>query len=211
MSALFMSVKTIEEILTRLTPGKFDAARAASFDIERAKGALESSFSVERILNFDPENRTADFSFATDQPIEHWFGYLILDTKKSSVVLDRVENGVCPFLVNHDVDKLCGVVVPGSVKLGSTIRGKVKFSRSDFGEEMLNDVKDEVRNGTSIGFMVHDMILVSNKKDDIPTYKATKWEMLENSLACIPRDIGVGAGRAFEKQVPDLSPIERDI
>lgn len=199
---------SVDQILTRLQPGKFDATRAANFDIERAKGVLASEFPVERILNFNADARTADFAFASDTPIEHWFGYVILNTEKKNVDLSRVEKGVCPFLVNHRTDQHCGVVVPGSVELGSVIRGTVKFSRSTLGEEIFNDVKDEVRNGTSLGFLIRDLVLVSNNKDEIPVYEATKWTMLENSSASIPADYEkVGAGRSlFEREPPTPSP-----
>jgi HK97 family phage major capsid protein len=205
-----------QEILNRLNPGKFDAQRASRFDIERAKGALTSDLGITRILNFDENTRTAEFAFATDQPIEHWFGMLQLDVSKGAVDLSRVEAGVCPFLVNHDRDDQVGVVVPGSIQLGPVIRGTVKFSRSDRGEEILNDVKDEIRNGTSIGLLVQDLELLNEKeaqKGAIPMYRATKWTMLENSVASIPADIDCGAGRSLE--IPDTdsipSPEQRDI
>jgi hypothetical protein len=131
-----------KEIINRMNPGKFDATRAARFDIGRAKGALESSFSVERIVQFDAEpTRTAEFSFGTDQPIEHWFGMLQLDVSKKAVVVDRVNAGVAPFLVNHDRDQHCGVIVKDSLELGPSIRGQAKFSRSQLGEDMFNDVQ----------------------------------------------------------------------
>jgi phage head maturation protease len=186
-----------DQILTRLTPGKFDAQRAANFDVERAKGFLQSSSPIERIFKFDREARTAEFVFATDTPIEHWFGMVILDTDPKNVDLSRVQNGVCPFLVNHSIYEHCGVVVKNSVKLGSEIRGEAKFSRSQLGEDMLNDVDDEVRVGVSVGFLIHDLILERDEEGEIPVYRAKKWELLEVSLASIPADIG--AHRSFEK------------
>lgn len=201
----------IDQIMTRLSPGKFDAQRAANFDLERAKGALESSFSVERMVNFDEETRTAEFSFGTDEPIEHWFGTLQLDTSAKAVVLDRVKAGVAPFLVNHQTSQHVGVVVKDSIELGPKIRGKAKFSRSQIGEDAFVDVKDEIRVGTSLGFLVHDMQLMNEKevrKGAVPMYKATKWEILEVSLASIPADIGCGSTRSFEKaaEIPTGDP-----
>lgn len=199
---------SVDQILTRLTPGKFDATRAANFDLERASGLLQSNAPVTRILNFQEAERTADFAFASDQPIEHWFGMVILDTDPKNVDLSRVENGVCPFLVNHCVDQHVGVVVPGSVEIGRVIRGTVKFSRSDEGEEILRDVKDGIRNGTSIGFQIDELILESDKEGEVPVYRAKKWTMLENSSASIPADyMSVGAGRSFEKVSQPLLPV----
>jgi HK97 family phage major capsid protein len=192
----------INKILQSLSASKFDRTRAANFDLTRAKGNLKSHTAIERVLNVDEENRTVEFAFASNKPIEHWFGYLILDTDKKAVVLDRVEQGVCPHLVNHDTDQMVGVVVPGSVTLGDTVRGKVKFSRSEKGREIFTDVADEIRNGVSFGFLVHDMILESDSKDEIPTYRATKWEILETTSAPIPADISVGMGRSYEYEQP---------
>ena len=178
----------------KLNSSKFDRTRAAKFDLARAKGSLASRSIPERVTNVDAEARTAEFSFASDKPIEHWFGFLILDTKKESVVLDRVLQGVCPHLVNHDTDKQVGVVLADSVTLGTEVRGKVKFSRSKFGEEIFQDVIDEIRNGVSFGFLVHELVMES-ETDGVPTYRATKWEILETTSASIPADISVGMGR----------------
>lgn len=183
-----------QKILSTLSNQKFDRSRAKKFDLSRAKGSLASRSIPERISNVDVEARTADFSFASNKPIEHWFGYLILDTTDKAVILDRVTNGVCPHLVNHDTDKQVGVVLADSITLGDMVRGTIKFSRSAMGEEVFCDVQDEIRNGVSFGFLVHDMVLES-EKDDVPTYRATKWEILETTSASIPADISVGIGR----------------
>lgn len=185
------------KIKSELNPAKFDASRAAKFDLSRAKGSLASRSIPERITNVDTEARTAEFAFASNKPIEHWFGFLILDTGKDAVILDRVTNGVCPHLVNHRTDQQVGVVLADSVKLGDMVRGTIKFSRSEFGNEIFQDVVDEIRNGVSFGFLVHDMVMVSNNKDEVPTYRATKWEILETTSASIPADISVGMGRDF--------------
>ena len=183
-----------DAILKELNQSKFDRARAAKFDINRASGSLASRSIPTRVSNIDAEARTAEFSFASNKPIEHWFGYLILDTKPDAVILDRVLQGVCSHLVNHDPDKQVGVVLSDSINLGDMVRGTSKFSRSVFGNEIFQDVVDEIRNGISFGFLVHEMVMES-ETDGIPTYRATKWEILEVSTVSIPADISVGIGR----------------
>lgn len=201
-----------KEILNRLSPGKFDAERAARFDVAAARGALES-FVEARDMSLDRESRTVTLALATDQPIEHWFGMLELDVSKKAVVLDRVNNGVAPLLVNHDRSLHPGVLIANSVELGPVIRCQAKFSRSQFGEDMMNDVEDEIRVGTSVGFLVHDIELKNEKevqKGAIPMYRATKWEILEVSLASIPADIECGVGRSFEKAAEEPEQILDD-
>ena len=193
------------QILKAIAPERFDAARAKNFDLTRAKGNLSLPAPVERMINVDEEKRTADFAFASNKPIEHWFGYLILDTDKKSVVLDRVNQGVCPHLVNHDVNQQVGVVVADSVSLGDMVRGTVKFSQSECGKEIFQDVVDEIRAGVSFGFLVHDMVMES-ESDGIPTYRATKWEIIETTSASIPADISVGFGRSFETKEENSQP-----
>lgn len=191
----------IKEIITRISPGKYDAQRAARFDIERAKGALTSSFPADRVVRLDRESRTVELSLATDQPVEHFFGLLELDVSPSAVILDRVNNGVAPLLVNHEYGLHPGVLVANTVQLGSQVRCTAKFSRSQLGEDMLNDVEDGIRVGTSVGFLVHDMVLVEDKEGELPLYRATKWEILEVSLASVPADPNCGVGRSFEKEI----------
>jgi hypothetical protein len=174
------------EIIRYINTGQFDATRAAAFDLQRAKGTLKASFVPQKNVVVDEDKRTIEFSFASGDAIEHWFGYTVLDLSKDAADLERVKQGVCPFLVNHNRDDQIGVVLDCEAD-GNVIRGTVKFSRSARGDEMFQDVKDSIRNGTSIGFLVQDMILTEQKEGEIPTYTITKWTMLENSLASIPR------------------------
>lgn len=187
-----------ENKLQVFQPSKFDRARAEKFDLSRANGNLCAANTFERLLNVDAEKRTADFAFASNKPIEHWFGFLILDTKKESVILDRVTSGVCPHLVNHNIDDQVGVVVKDSVKLGDLVRGTVKFSQSERGKEIFQDVIDEIRLGVSVGFLIHKMILES-EQDGIPTYRAILWEVLETTSASIQADLSAGFGRSLEE------------
>lgn len=186
-----------ENKLHILHPSRFDSARAANFVESRAIGLGTIAAPFARAMNIDTDKRTADFAFASNKPIEHWFGFLILDTNKKSVVLDRVTSGVCPHLVNHNVSDQVGVVIADSITLGDMVRGTVKFSQSARGKEIFQDVIDEIRMGVSFGFIVHDMILES-EEDGVPTYRATKWEIIETTSASIAADISAGFGRSFD-------------
>jgi HK97 family phage major capsid protein len=146
-------------------------------------------------LNVDDEARTVEIAFASDQPIEHWFGKLILDHTPSAIVLDRLSQGG-PLLLDHDRTKQIGVHESISND-GHITRAVVRFSRSALGEEIFQDVKDGIRRGVSVGFIVHEMEL-DEKSDDEYVYRATKWEPVENSIVAIPADISVGVGRSMD-------------
>ncbi|MDQ1610332.1 MAG: hypothetical protein QOG00_263 [Pyrinomonadaceae bacterium] len=147
-------------------------------------------------LKVDDEARTVEIAFASDEPIEHWFGKLILDHTPSAIVLDRLNQGG-PLLLDHDRTKQIGVHESISND-GHVTRAVVRFSRSALGEEIFQDVKDGIRRGVSVGFIVHEMEL-DEKSEDEYIYRATKWEPVENSIVAIPADITVGVGRAMDE------------
>ncbi len=148
-------------------------------------------------LNVNAEARTVEIAFASDQPIEHWFGKLILDHTASCVRLDRLQQGG-PLLLDHDRTKQIGVHESISND-GHVSRATVRFSRSSLGEEIFQDVQDGIRRGVSVGFIVHAMELAEQTDDGEFIYRATDWEPVENSIVAIPADISVGVGRALEQ------------
>ncbi|HEX8773261.1 MAG TPA: phage major capsid protein [Pyrinomonadaceae bacterium] len=154
-------------------------------------------------MTIDEEKRTAEMSFASDLPIEHWFGKLILDMSSKAVVLDRFKAGA-PLLVCHDRRMQAGVIEQPKVADGK-LRGTSRFSRSTFGSEIFQDVVDGIRTTTSLGFIVHEMVL-EESKDGEDIYRATKWEPFEGSLEPIAADISVGVGRALDETSEEEQP-----
>ncbi|HWQ34880.1 MAG TPA: phage major capsid protein [Blastocatellia bacterium] len=149
-------------------------------------------------VRLDRENRTVELAFLSDQPIEHWFGRLILDHSAGCADYTRLQtNG--PLLLEHDRDRKIG----GHLKVwsdGHVSRALVKFSRRDAAVAEMDDIEDGIGRGVSGGFIVHEMILEEDG-DDGPVYRATKWEPVENSLVSIPADITVGIGRALDPEL----------
>jgi hypothetical protein len=80
---------------------------------------------------------------------------------------------------------------------GSKGRARVRFGRSGFAEEILNDVRDGIRRNVSVGYEVHEMVL-EKSGDDGETYRITDWEPLEISIVSVPADASVGVGRSKE-------------
>jgi HK97 family phage major capsid protein len=143
----------------------------------------------------DEEKRTVEMSFASDAPIEHWFGKVILDMKPESVMLDRWNAGA-PLLVCHDRNQQVGICETPTIADGK-FRSNTRFSKRQFAEEIFQDVKDEIRKTTSLMFVIHEIVLEeSNETEDI--YRATLWEPYEGSLEPIPADISTGVGRSLD-------------
>lgn len=141
------------------------------------------------------DERTVDLAFASDKPISHSFGDLVLSMDSKAVRLDRMKSGA-PLLLNHDTDSQIGVIEQVTLGADGMARAKVRFSRSSLGEEIYQDVIDGIRRSVSVGFVVHDLVQESRAKS-APVYRATDWEPLEVSIVSVPADYSVGIGRSL--------------
>jgi HK97 family phage major capsid protein len=158
------------------------------------------TFTIGREAQIDEESRTVRLAFASDKPIEHWFGNLMLSMDKKSIRSERLASGA-PLLMDHNSKDQIGVVTNFSFDKDGVARADVKFSRSTRGEEIFQDVKEGIRTNVSVGFMVYGMELVEEKKGEMPTYRCDDWEPMEISIVSIPADISVGVGRSYEEPV----------
>lgn len=154
---------------------------------------LTREFSLERD-GIDKEKRTVALSFASETPVERWFGNEILDCSEKSVDLKRLRNGGA-LLVNHDSDDQVGVIESATVA-GGKCRAVVRFSRSQRGEEIFQDVQDGIRSLVSVGYRVKNMVLAEQDDAAGDSYRVTEWEPHEISLVSIPADASVGVGRS---------------
>ena len=157
----------------------------------------------------DLADRTVSLAFASDTPCDHWFGELSLSMK--GMRTDRLDAG-CALLVDHDWTDQVGIVDSYSTDK-TTARAVVRFSKSERGEEIYQDVLDGIRRSVSVGFMLHDLQLES-EKDGVCSYVSNDWEPYEISLVSVPADISVGVGRSREllskqAEIPADQPTEK--
>lgn len=165
---------------------------------------FQRTISLDRSeMKVDEDARTAELAFSSDAPINHWFGYLILDHSKESVRLDRLNSGGA-VLWNHNADAQIGAVERANISTDGRARATVKFSRALCGEECLQDVRDGIKRNVSVGFIVHSLDAEMDEggkqilMNDEPVYRSRDWEPFEISLVSIPADISVGVGRSLE-------------
>lgn len=151
----------------------------------------------------DMEARTVPLSFASEQPVDRWFGREILDITSEACDLKRLKNGGA-VLVNHDWDRQVGVVLECSIDPATKkARAIVKFSRSQAGEDIFRDITDGIRSLVSVGYIVRKMVLQS-VDGDVETHRVTDWQPFEISVVAVPADTSVGVGRAAPK--PEEKP-----
>lgn len=144
----------------------------------------------------DEEARTVELAFSSEEPYERWFGVEILDHSPQSVRLDRL-NGGAALLVGHDTTDQVGVVDSARVDADRRGRAKTRFSRSNRGQEILQDVVDGIRTLVSVGYMIHKYTV--EERTGLPDLiRVTDWEPYEISIVPIPADVTVGVGRELE-------------
>lgn len=145
------------------------------------------------------DERVIRLSFASETPVDRWYGREILSCREGDVDLSRLQDGG-PLLKNHDPDELLGVVTEASVDADGVCRAVVKLSRNATSE--LADIQDGILTKASVGYETTDIL------EDTPADKDTgvdrtirwAWRPYEISLVSIPADETVGIGRSLDEE-----------
>lgn len=174
---------------------------ARSLQEIRERGGLVREATVTAV---NREARTVELSFSSDtDKVERWFGIEILSHAPGACDLSRLNNGA-PFLWMHNWDDQRGVVVPGSARIDGDGKGRctVKISRSEDGEELLQDIEDGIKTKISCGYLPSAMKLVE-ERDGVDVFMVTEWQPYEVSSVSVPADDDVGVGRVAETPQED--------
>lgn len=172
---------------------------------ELAKKPLQRSVYIER-ADVDEESRTVNLAFASDKPVEHWFGNLMLSMKSGAMRSERLAAGA-PLLMDHNSRDQIGVVEDFSADKDGMARANVRFGESVRASEIFRDVQTGIRRNVSVGFMIYGLELIEEKKGEMPTYRCDDWEPMEISIVSMPADISVGVGRSKDFKGDDPARI----
>uniref|UniRef100_A0A6M3J578 Putative capsid protein n=1 Tax=viral metagenome TaxID=1070528 RepID=A0A6M3J578_9ZZZZ len=143
------------------------------------------------------EERTVELAASSEYPVERWFGYEILDHSAGSIRLGRLQN-FAPLLNMHRLGEQIGVIEAVWLSDDRRLRARVRFSKAKTADEYFQDVIDGIRRHVSIGYLIHEMILVS-RADSGDSYRIIDWEPYEISMVSVPADPTVGVGRSAEQ------------
>jgi len=157
---------------------------------------LQREFSLDTRA-IDEEARTVELAFSSELEYERWFGIEILDHRSESVDMSRMVDGAA-LLMDHSWRDQVGVVVSARIDSDKVGRAVVKFSRSQRGQEVFQDVLDGIRTKVSVGYKIHEAQL-EKTGDEGDTYRITRWEPFEVSLVSVPADPSVGVGRSVSE------------
>jgi HK97 family phage major capsid protein/HK97 family phage prohead protease len=159
---------------------------------ERNKRFQAAEFKAETEGN----DRYAEFSFSSEEPVSRYFGDEILSHQRGAVDLSRMNDGA-PLLFNHDPDRVLGVVERAWID-GKKGRVRVRFSNSEYASEKMADVKDGILRNVSVGYMVGNYVERNGQ------FIADNWTPYEVSIVSVPSDPTVGIGRSAEPSLPNL-------
>jgi HK97 family phage major capsid protein len=112
------------------------------------------------------EKGTFELAISSEAPYERFFGIEILRHSKSAVDLSRLADGRHPLLLGHDTEKQIGVIKRAWIGEDKKLRGEAKFSRSALGQEIRQDVEDEIRTLVSVGYMIDEIEEVESAGKD---------------------------------------------
>lgn len=170
---------------------------------------VERCFSLDRAA-IDEGARTVELAFSSEEPYDRYWGREILDHAPQSIRLGRLATGR-PLLCDHDSRDHVGVIE--SVQIGADRVGRavVRFGKGARADEVYRDVLDGIRRSISVGYMIHKATL-TEKGEELDTYRVTDWEPFEVSLVSVPADPTVGIGRAadflIEERIPTMQVTE---
>lgn len=148
----------------------------------------------------DEENRTIKVSFSSDAPYlrsswweDPWIE--VLGHAEDEVDLSRMNNGASVHY-NHSrtrEDRL-GAVLEASTD-GKRTSATLQLSERESIDDIWNDLLKGLIKNVSVGYKIHERILIKHNEDGPDEYRVTKWEPVEVSLVDIPLDPTVGVGR----------------
>jgi len=156
--------------------------------------SLQRDFTLE-IKQVEKENRTIEFPFSSELPVERYFGSEVLEHSREAANLKRLNDGA-PFLWNHNPDQVLGVVerayIDEKKKRGYA---RVRFSEEEFAESKFRDVKNKILRNISFGYVI-------NKAEEVEdSIVARDWEAFEVSLVSIPADNSIGISRSINNKI----------
>lgn len=163
---------------------------------DRRFASLSREMTFEREA-IDDKARTVKLAFASEEPVERWFGMEELGCTKDECDLSRMNDGA-PLLRNHDPDQQIGVIESATVDADKVGRCIVRFADDEEGEKQFRRVKSGIVRKASVGYRVLELVLTKQSDDGPDTYRAKRWVPHEVSLVSVPADNSVGVGRSLD-------------
>lgn len=158
---------------------------------DRSADGLRRNLAIRSV---DPDARTVEVAFASEAPVDRWFGVEVLSISAEAMRLDRLRNGGA-VLLDHKSDEQVGVVETVQVGADGKARALLRFGRGAKAAEVFKDIEDGIRRHVSVGYVVHG-VSVEERTGEADMVRVVDWEPFEISIVAIPADTSVGVGRS---------------
>ncbi|MDB3976451.1 phage major capsid protein [Gammaproteobacteria bacterium] len=151
---------------------------------------------MNRYLKLDlsrAEGNVIPAVISTDTPVDRG-GYMeVLDHTREAIQIRSGDS--LPLLTAHDSSEpAIGKVKDLKISDGK-LRGSMVFGSSQRARELLDDIKERLIDGVSIGYRILE------KELDGDTLFARKWEIFEASVVGVPADVQTGFYRSKNKEI----------
>ena len=147
-----------------------------------------------RYLTIDDTKADSDqleFSFSSETPVTRYFGNEVLDHDREAVDLTRLNGGAAPLLLNHDPDRILGIVERAWIDERRRGMARITWATNDLARQVRKDVEAGVMPNISVGYSVLDA------EQDAGVMRVTRWQPIELSVVSIPADASIGVNRAL--------------
>jgi len=175
-----------------------------NIEAEQFHRSLTATFRAD-----EDDDRVVEMSVSSEEPVDRWFGTEILSHDSEHIDLRFFGGGSAPLLMDHNHREQVGVVESAHIDgVSRKVRARVRFSKRQLAQEVLQDVKDGIRTNISIGYRIHK----TETNEDTDEVRVVKWSPYEVSVVSVPADTTVGVGRSqdtapanpkMEAQMPD--------
>lgn len=142
-----------------------------------------------RYLAIDHAKANSDqleFSFGSETPVTRCFGDEILDHDREAVDFTRLNGGAAPLLLNHDPDRILGIVERAWIDGRRRGMARITWATNDLARQVRKDVEAGVMPSISVGYSVLDA------EHDAGVMRVTRWQPIELSVVGIPADALIG-------------------
>jgi hypothetical protein len=148
------------------------------------------------LANVNDQDRTVEVIWSTGSKgiRSGWDGpyYEELSMDPQHVNMDRLNSGAAPVLAVHDkesLDGVIGVVERAWLENGSG-KALLRFSATDpNADRAFKKIQERILRNVSVGYKVNEYTDVSQRGDEVPTYRATNWQPQEISIVPVGFDM----------------------
>ena len=132
-----------------------------------------------------------EFSFSSETPVTRYFGDEVLDHDREAVDLSRLNGGAAPLLLNHDPDRVLGIVERAWIDEKRRGMARITWATNDLARQVRQDVEAGVMPNISVGYAVQQ----AEQEGDVMVVR--KWQPIELSVVSIPADASIGVNRSL--------------